>query len=149
MKTINNNIISFIGEIIFKFELEKEFLDIEKDKESNSMLERTLNLFFNDKVVERKKRGENPIDFHPLSKLTVIIDNLINNRTFFEELPFIVEEDLGVSLEDALEISSMIENNQEIKNLIEEEDVPEEDFESKEKREQIIKNKSIASEFLK
>jgi hypothetical protein len=148
MKTINNDILSFIGEIIFKYDLAKDFID-DKNQKDEDILVKTINLFFNEKVIERKKRGEDPADFHPLSKLTIIIDDLINERIFYAELPFIIQEKLELPLKDACDISLMIENNKQIIEAIETENFQNEDSSETIEQKSVLKNRSIASEFLK
>lgn len=150
MKNINKNVISFIGDIIFKYNLGEEFITDKINNSSNSdVLERTLELFFNEKVIERKKNGENPIDFHPLSKLTLIIQDLINNIISYDDVMILLIAEMDISMENAHAIYLMIKENNEIKELVESEDLNDESVVEKETQEKILKTKSIAFEILK
>lgn len=149
MKIVNGNIISFLGEIILAYRLEKEIIDKSFNYlENSNKLEKALSLFFNDRVMERIDKGENPEDFHPLLRLRLIIDDLINNNISYEDLPLLIKEKLGVSLLIANEISSSIEDNEDIKKLRNEEDT-EEIEEYLDSKEATIKEKTIGYELLK
>lgn len=149
MKIVNGNIISFLGEIILAYRLEKEIIDKSFNYlENSNKLEKALSLFFNDRVMERIDRGENPEDFHPLLRLRLIIDDLINNNISYEDLPLLIKEKLGVSLLIANEISSSIEDNEDIKKLRNEEDTEEKE-EYLDSKEATIKEKTIGYELLK
>jgi len=59
MKKINDNIISFLGEIILKNKLEKDVVDDSFDySEKTTLLEKTLSMIFNDVVIKRMENGE-------------------------------------------------------------------------------------------
>lgn len=149
MKIVNGNIISFLGEIILTYRLEKEIIDKSFNYlENSNKLEKALSLFFNDRVMERIDRGENPEDFHPLLRLRLIIDDLINNNISYEDLPLLIKEKLGVSLLIANEISSSIEDNEDIKKLRNEEDTEEKE-EYLDSKEAMVKEKTIGYELLK
>jgi len=149
MKIVNEKIISFLGEIILTYRLEKEIIDKSFNYlENSNKLEKALSLFFNDRVMERIDRGENPEDFHPLLRLRLIIDDLINNNISYEDLPLLIKEKLGVSLLIANEISSSIEDNEDIKKLRNEEDTEEKE-EYLDSKEATIKEKTIGYELLK
>jgi len=149
MKIVNGNIISFLGEIILTYRLEKEIIDKSFNYlENSNKLEKALSLFFNDRVMERIDKGENPEDFHPLLRLRLIIDDLINNNISYEDLPLLIKEKLGVSLLIANEISSSIEDNEDIKKLRNEEDT-EEIEEYLDSKEAMVKEKTIGYELLK
>jgi len=116
MKTLNNNIISFLGEIIFQYKLEKGFFDEESSKDLSS-LDKTLSLFFNKNVSDRIRKGEKVKDFHPLIKLEYIVDDLINNKIDYEDLPLLIRNTLNLSSEDSTAIYNSIKNNEEIAKL--------------------------------
>ena len=64
MKIINNEIISFLGEIVIRYNLGKDFID-DQDLNNLDPLERAFALFFNKNVSERFKNGEDVMKSHP------------------------------------------------------------------------------------
>jgi hypothetical protein len=146
MKTIDTNILSFLGEIILTYKLEKGIIDKKFDYSKNSnKLESAFSLFYNDEVMKRIDERKDPADFCPIIKLKLIIDKLINNEIFYEDLSFLIKDEFEVSLLLASEISSSIKNNKDIKNLKDSEDKEE----YLEENESSFKEKTIGYELLK
>lgn len=116
MKIINNEIISFLGEIVIRYNLGKDFID-DQDLNNLDPLERAFALFFNKNVSERFKNGEDVMKSHPFFKLKFIIDDLINNIISYEDLPILIKNNLNLSSSESEEIYLLIKNNQEIKQL--------------------------------
>jgi len=142
MKIINNEIISFLGEIIIKYNLGKDFVD---NQELNNLdpLERAFALIFNKNVSERFKKGEDVMKSHPFFKLKFIIDKLINNIIDYEDLPILIKNNLNISSLEAEEIYLLIKKNQEIKRLKESKEVDNNIIDRE------IKEKSIGYQLLK
>ena len=146
MKKINDNIIPFLGEIVLKNKLEKDIVDDSFDySEKTTLLEKTLSMIFNDVVIKRMKNGERIAQFHPFVKLRNIVDKLINNLITYEDVNPLLKEEFGFSEEKAEEISLLIKNNKDIKELIEKEDteIIQPDIEEK------VSPKSIGYELLR
>lgn len=146
MKKINDNIISFLGEIILKNKLEKDVVDSSFDySEKTTLLEKTLSMIFNDVVIKRMENGERIAQFHPFVKLRNIVDQLINNLITYEDVSPLLKEEFGFSEEKAEEISLLIKENKDIKELIEKEDteIIQPDIEEK------VSPKSIGYQLLK
>ncbi|MDD2274846.1 MAG: hypothetical protein PHG37_03520 [Candidatus Pacebacteria bacterium] len=116
MKKINNNILLFLGEIIFQYGLEKDLIE-ENELNIIDPLDKTFSLFFNKKVSDRIRNGEKTIDFHPLIKLISIVDDLINKKINYEDLPLLIKNKLNLSSQDSGSISISIKNNEEIAKL--------------------------------
>jgi hypothetical protein len=91
------------------------------------------------------KNGERIAQFHPFVKLRNIVDQLINNLITYEDVTPLLKEEFGFSEEKAKEISLLIKNNKDIKELIEKEDteIIQPDIEEK------INPKSIGYQLLK
>ncbi|KUK49670.1 MAG: hypothetical protein XE08_0333 [Parcubacteria bacterium 32_520] len=124
MKKINDNIISFLGKIILENKLEKDVVDDSFDySEKTTILEKTLSMVFNDVVIKRMENGERIDQFHPFVKLRNIVDQLINNLITYEDVAPLLKEEFGFSEEKAKEISLLIKENKDIKELIEKEDI--------------------------
>jgi len=145
MKKINDKIIVFLGEIILKNNLEKDVIDSSFDySEKTPILEKTLSMIFNDVVTQRMENGEGIAQFHPFVKLRNIIDRLINNLINYEDVLPLLKEEFDFPKEKAKEISLLIEENKDIKELIEKEDDT-----VYEKTEEKVSPKSIGYELLK
>ena len=145
MKKINDKIIVFLGEIILKNNLEKDVIDSSFDySEKTPILEKTLSMIFNDVVTQRMENGERVSQFHPFVKLRNIIDRLINNLINYEDVLPLLKEEFDFPKEKAKEISLLIEENKDIKELIEKEDDT-----VYEKTEEKVSPKSIGYELLK
>jgi len=145
MKKINDKIIVFLGEIILKNNLEKDVIDSSFDySEKTPILEKTLSMIFNDVVTQRMENGERVSQFHPFVKLRNIIDRLINNLINYEDILPLLKEEFDFPKEKAKEISLLIEENKDIKELIEKEDDT-----VYEKTEEKVSPKSIGYELLK
>jgi len=145
MKKINDKIIAFLGEIILKNNLEKDVIDSSFDySERTPILEKTLSMIFNDVVTQRMENGERIAQFHPFVKLRNIIDRLINNLINYEDILPLLKEEFDFPKEKAKEISLLIEENKDIKELIEKEDDT-----VYEKTEEKVSPKSIGYELLK
>jgi hypothetical protein len=150
MKTINKKILIFLGDIILKYNLEKDIIDESYNSIDNSdKLEKTLALIFNDKVNGKVNNGERMEDFNPLIRLRLIIDDLINNQISYENLPKIIKEKLGVSDEEANSIYLSIKENKEIEKIRCNDFVKEDLDQKRENKEEKLEKKSIGYELLK
>jgi len=150
MKTINEEILIFLGDIILKYNLEKDIIDESYNSiDDSDKLEKTLALIFNDKVNGKVNNGERMEDFNPLIRLRLIIDDLINNQISYENLPKIIKEKLGVSDEEANSIYLSIKENKEIEKIRCNDFVKEDLDQKRENKEEKLEKKSIGYELLK
>jgi hypothetical protein len=112
------NILSFIEEIMVKYDLEKEFIEndtVLKNKllSAKNLSERVLfKFFYSNKIINYRKQGL-PLDI-PSMKLKYIIDDLIDQKIFLKDTPLLIEKDLEVSSEIAKKIAEEIEKNKEL-----------------------------------
>lgn len=156
---LNKEILSFIEEIMIKYGSENYLIEDDpllknKLSETKDLSERTvIKLIFGKKIKEQKMAGKSLEDILPSMRLKRILEELVNKKLSFKDLPELIKKELHTEQLIADEIEKLIENNAEIINLINNpivsENIEEELEDESTKKINTENIKSIGSELLK
>jgi hypothetical protein len=151
-----NNLLSFIEEIVVKYDLEKDLIENDADlknvlSKAKDMSDRVfLKFIYSNKIANYEK--QNLILDIPSMRLKNIINNLIDKKISINDLPALIQQDLKISPEISEKITEDIKNNKEIiEEINNQKPINENDFspEKSEKDTPKTSTKSIGYELLK